>query len=88
VHAEDLVRVDNPLRSTAAARAAAPRRRAANTTRPEPRHTPFSVIFLTTLIGAGQGLFLALFGADLAGFGACGAGRSLPGHGGAAWRCC
>jgi len=25
----------------------------------------FSVIFLTTLIGAGQGLFLALFGADL-----------------------
>lgn len=30
----------------------------------------FSVIFLTTLIGAGQGLFLALFGAELAGFGA------------------
>ena len=30
----------------------------------------FSVIFLTTLIGAGQGLFLALFGAQLAGFGA------------------
>jgi DMSO reductase anchor subunit len=29
----------------------------------------FSVIFLTTLIGAGQGLFLALFGAELAGFG-------------------
>ena len=28
----------------------------------------FSVIFLTTLIGAGQGLFLALFGAELAGF--------------------
>lgn len=27
----------------------------------------FSVIFLTTLIGAGQGLFLALFGAQLAG---------------------
>ncbi|HMX10361.1 MAG TPA: dimethyl sulfoxide reductase anchor subunit [Burkholderiaceae bacterium] len=27
----------------------------------------FSVIFLTTLIGAGQGLFLALFGAELAG---------------------
>ena len=30
----------------------------------------FSVIFLTTLIGAAQGLFLALFGAELAGFGA------------------
>ena len=29
----------------------------------------FSVIFLTTLIGAGQGLFLALWGAELAGFG-------------------
>ena len=28
----------------------------------------FSVIFLTTLIGAGQGLFLALFGAELAGY--------------------
>jgi sulfite dehydrogenase (quinone) subunit SoeC len=28
----------------------------------------FSVIFLTTLIGAGQGLFLALYGAELAGF--------------------
>lgn len=29
----------------------------------------FSVIFLTTLIGAAQGLFLALFAAELAGFG-------------------
>jgi DMSO reductase anchor subunit len=29
----------------------------------------YSVIFLTTLIGAGQGLFLALFGAELTGFG-------------------
>jgi sulfite dehydrogenase (quinone) subunit SoeC len=29
----------------------------------------FSVIFLTTLIGAGQGLFLALYAAELAGFG-------------------
>ena len=28
----------------------------------------FSVIFLTTLIGAGQGLFLALFGAEVAGY--------------------
>jgi len=28
----------------------------------------FSVVFLTTLIGAGQGLFLALFGAELAGY--------------------
>jgi len=27
----------------------------------------FSVIFFTTLIGAAQGLFLALFGAELAG---------------------
>ena len=33
----------------------------------------FSVIFLTVLIGAAQGLFLALFGAELAGFGAPGA---------------
>jgi DMSO reductase anchor subunit len=32
----------------------------------------YSVIFLTTLIGAGQGLFLALFGAELAGFGPAG----------------
>lgn len=29
----------------------------------------FSVIFLTTLIGAAQGLFLALYGAELTGFG-------------------
>jgi len=34
----------------------------------------FSVVFLTTLIGAGQGLFLALFGAELAGFAATEAG--------------
>ena len=27
----------------------------------------FSVIFLTTLIGAGQGLFLALYGIEIAG---------------------
>ena len=32
----------------------------------------FSVIFLTVLIGAGQGLFLALYGCELAGFGAAG----------------
>jgi DMSO reductase anchor subunit len=30
-------------------------------------HPAFSVIFLTTLIGAGQGLFLALYSADIAG---------------------
>jgi DMSO reductase anchor subunit len=30
----------------------------------------FSVIFLTVLIGVGQGLFLALFGSELTGFGA------------------
>lgn len=30
----------------------------------------YSVIFLTVLIGAGQGLFLALYGCELAGFGA------------------
>ncbi|WP_372528773.1 DmsC/YnfH family molybdoenzyme membrane anchor subunit, partial [Piscinibacter sp.] len=30
----------------------------------------FSVIFLTTLIGAGQGLFLALYAAELGAFGA------------------
>lgn len=29
-------------------------------------HPPFSAIFLTTLIGAGQGLFLVLFGTELA----------------------
>ncbi|HNJ84568.1 MAG TPA: dimethyl sulfoxide reductase anchor subunit, partial [Piscinibacter sp.] len=29
-----------------------------------------SVVFLTVLIGAGQGLFLALYGCELAGFGA------------------
>jgi DMSO reductase anchor subunit len=44
----------------------------------------FSVIFLTTLIGAGQGLFLALFGAELAGFGqAAEAERSFLAVGGA-----
>ena len=44
----------------------------------------FSVIFLTTLIGAGQGLFLALFGAELAGFGhAATAERSFLAVGGA-----
>ncbi len=30
-------------------------------------HPGFSVIFLTTLIGAGQGLFLALYSAEIAG---------------------
>ena len=35
-------------------------------------HPAFSVIFLTTLIGAGQGLFLALYGAELAGMAAPG----------------
>src|SRR5918993_1134697 len=30
-------------------------------------HPAFSVIFLTTLIGVGQGLFIALFGAEVAG---------------------
>ncbi len=34
----------------------------------------FSVIFLTTLIGAGQGLFLALFGAEMAGYSGAGSG--------------
>ena len=29
-------------------------------------HPGFSVIFLTTLIGAGQGLFLAIFGIEIA----------------------
>jgi hypothetical protein len=37
----------------------------------------YSVIFLTTLIGAGQGLFLALFGADLAGVARVDGGRSF-----------
>jgi len=35
----------------------------------------FSVIFLTVLIGAGQGLFLALYACELAGFGAAPAER-------------
>ncbi len=37
----------------------------------------WSVIFLTTLIGAGQGLFLALFGAELSGYGGTDAERSF-----------
>lgn len=37
----------------------------------------FSVIFLTVLIGAGQGLFLALYACELAGFGAAGGDRTL-----------
>ncbi len=37
----------------------------------------YSVIFLTTLIGAAQGLFLALWGAELLGFGATGAERGF-----------
>ncbi len=42
----------------------------------------WSVIFLTTLIGAGQGLFLALFGAELAGFGRIDAERGFLALGG------
>ena len=37
----------------------------------------FSVIFLTVLIGAGQGLFLALYACELAGFGAGASDRTL-----------
>jgi len=37
----------------------------------------FSVIFLTVLIGAGQGLFLALYACELAGFGAAAGERTL-----------
>ena len=37
----------------------------------------FSVIFLTVLIGAGQGLFLALFASELAGFGTAAGDRML-----------
>jgi DMSO reductase anchor subunit len=44
----------------------------------------YSVIFLTVLIGAGQGLFLALFGIELAGFGAA-PGERLTLAIGAAW---
>ena len=45
----------------------------------------FSVIFLTMLIGAGQGLFLALYACELAGFGARRAGeRDAAGRLGAA----
>ena len=37
----------------------------------------YSVIFLTTLIGAAQGLFIALWGADLAGVARVDGGRSF-----------
>lgn len=37
----------------------------------------YSVILLTTLIGAGQGLFLALFGAELLGYGHVEGGRTF-----------
>ena len=44
----------------------------------------FSVVFLTTLIGAGQGLFLALFGTELAGAaGVATGGRGFLAAGGA-----
>lgn len=43
----------------------------------------FSVIFLTVLIGAGQGLFLALFACELAGFGSVAAERAVLAYGGA-----
>ena len=43
----------------------------------------FSVIFLTVLIGAGQGLFLALFACELHGFGAVDAERLVLAKGGA-----
>ena len=43
----------------------------------------FSVIFLTVLIGAGQGLFLALFACELGGFGADDAERLVLAKGGA-----
>ena len=43
----------------------------------------FSVIFLTTLIGAAQGLFLALWGAELAGFGSVAGERDFLVGGGA-----
>jgi DMSO reductase anchor subunit len=43
----------------------------------------FSVIFLTVLIGAGQGLFLALFACELGGFGARPDERMLLAQGGA-----
>ncbi|MBU6191471.1 MAG: dimethyl sulfoxide reductase anchor subunit [Betaproteobacteria bacterium] len=42
----------------------------------------FSVIFLTVLIGAGQGLFLALFACELGGFGAATAERLILAQGG------
>src|SRR5512144_3019929 len=38
----------------------------------------FSVIFLTTLIGAGQGLFLALYAAELGAFGVVAASELRP----------
>ena len=43
----------------------------------------FSVIFLTVLIGAGQGLFLSLFACELAGFGVLPDERSVLALGGA-----
>ncbi|MCK7580058.1 MAG: hypothetical protein MZV65_33235 [Chromatiales bacterium] len=70
------MRADNPLKVDG--QAAASRRRATPALDdvivlvarqpPTPRCSPrFSVILLTTLIGAGQGLFLALFLAELCG---------------------
>ncbi|MBU6260663.1 MAG: dimethyl sulfoxide reductase anchor subunit, partial [Burkholderiales bacterium] len=43
----------------------------------------WSVVFLTTLIGAGQGLVLALYTAELAGAGADGAARAFLAQGAA-----
>jgi hypothetical protein len=47
----------------------------------------YSVIFLTVLIGAGQGLFLALYGCELAGFGASSPPRVLDWHSRTLIRC-
>ena len=67
IHEDELVRADNPLRVEGhLPQPAAGRRRPSRTRRPRSRHAhamhpAWSVILLTTLIGAGQGLFLALF---------------------------
>ena len=70
IHEDELERADNPLKidgqlpKPAKSRAVA-RRRDVLVGAARRMHPAFSVIFLTTLIGAGQGLFLALFTAQL-----------------------
>ena len=86
IHEDELVRADNPLRVEGhLPKPADDARRRSDDAQPDPgqarqpsaMHPAFSVIFLTTLIGAGQGLFLALFTAQIYALaGPAAAGRS------------